>query len=188
MAIIDRIGYYTVFEDGYIVKGKEWYPLVTKSDCSVNMIPEPVQPDPTYVVTERNIWGQVIDEYPACYDAEAIQEYRLKCSVIRELNKKRQEARQKALKEFKKYRQNRLKEVQKAYLLQEKKKCMAEKAYRNRVSKRYKEYKAYMATQSKTFNVFGMKITYTPKKVAPKAKVIQKRVIKAFGRSIEIER
>lgn len=92
------------------------------------------------------------------------------------------------MKEFKKYRQNRLKEVQKAYLLQEKKKCMAEKAYRNRVSKRYKEYKAYMATQSKTFNVFGMKITYTPKKVAPKAKVIQKRVIKAFSRSIEIER
>ena len=60
MAIIDRIGYYTVFEDGYIVKGKEWYPLVTKSDCSINMIPEPVQPDPTYVVTERNIWGRLL--------------------------------------------------------------------------------------------------------------------------------
>lgn len=192
MAIIDRIGYYTVFEDGHIVKGKEWYPLVTESDFLNQEIkldkskyfdkPEPVKEE-----FEFNIWGQVIGRR-FLYRKEDVKKYNRLSDLLAMKEQELNEERKKELKKFVAYREKRLKEIQKAYLLQEKKKYTVEKKYRNRLKKRIQEYRAYLATQSKTFNIFGMKITYTPKKVAPKAKVIQKRVIKAFGRSIEIER
>lgn len=190
MAIADRIGHYTVFEDGHIVKGKEWYPLVTESDFLNQEIkldkskyfdkPEPVKEE-----VEFNIWGQVIGRR-FLYRKEDVKKYNRLSDFLSVKEQELNEERKKELKKFVAYRKKRLKEIQKAYLLQEKKKYTVEKKYRNRLKKRIQEYRAYLATQPKTFNVLGIKITYTPKQKEPK--VVQKRIIKVLGRQIEIER
>lgn len=194
MAIVDRIGYYTVFEDGHIVKGKDWYPLITESD----FLNQEIKIDrsefigelkPCGMEFEWNIWGQIISSRPL-YDEEELAIYNHISHTLHlqeiELNEKRK----KELKNFIKYRKNYLKKIRKAYIMQEKNKYLAEKkskkAYRDRLKKRIKEYRAYMATQPKTFNLFGVKITYRPKKKEPR--VVQKRTIKILGRQIEIER
>ena len=194
MAIADRIGYYTVFEDGHIVKGKDWYPLVTESDFLNQEIKLDVnqfvnEPKPIAVIDERNIWGSVIGQHFE-YDEDEMARYKSALSAVYCAQKEVNETRKAELEKFIDYRRKQLKKVSKAYFVQEKKKKLEEKKsdklYSDRLKKRIKEYRAYVATQPKTINILGVKMTYTPKRKEPR--VVQKRTFKILGRQIEIER